>query len=142
MDRSIDSRSVLLCFRHPQINTIPDMKFKLLSIALVIAATPAHAALIITGAGVPNYAGGTTVAAGVNAGPTTQSAGLSFNITFTPTAADLTGLVTLMEIGGQTNGTALYLLDGVPVFLSKTGGGAVYTIPDTLFDGSGIAVAT
>lgn len=127
-----------------QTDTILDMKFKLLLMALVIAAAPAlHAAVIVTlPPDTANYAGGVTAPGGASQGGTTQANGLTFNITFTPTGADLTGLVTLMEIGGQTNGTALYLLDGVPVFLSKTGGGSVYTIPDTTFDdGSGIAVA-
>jgi len=115
------------------------MKYKLLSIALVIATTPAHAAVIVSLSPVTaDYAGGANT--GTSIGGTTQADGLTFNITFTPTAADLTGLVTLMEIGGQTNGTALYLFDGTPVFLSKTGGGSEYTIPDTTFDGSGIAV--
>ena len=115
------------------------MKTKLLPLLLLTASLPSHAAIIVDLNPVDaNYAGGK------NAGTTRSSTaanGLTFNITFTPTAADLTGLVTLMEIGGQTNGSALYLLDGVPVFLSKTGGGTVYTIPDTTFDTSGIAVA-
>jgi len=44
---------------------------------------------------------------------------LTFNITFTPAAADLTGTVLLMEIGGTWNGTGLYLVEGVPVFVTK-----------------------
>ena len=122
-----------------------NMKFLFTSalsgLALLVSLS-ANATLIVDlDVGDANYAGGVTPAGGVSVAPTTQTAGMTFNITFTPTAADLTGLVTLMEIGGQSNGTALYLLDGVPVFLSKTGGGAVYTVPDTTFDGSGIAVS-
>ena len=118
------------------------MKFKLLSMAFLIAANPAHADVIVTLDPLDaNYAGGITGIAGSPQAGTTQENGLTFNITFTPTADDLTGLVTLMEIGGQTNGVAMYLLDGVPVVLSKTAGGGVYTIPDTTFDTTGIAVA-
>jgi len=50
-----------------------------------------------------------------------HAAGLTFNITFTPTAADLGGLTVLMAIGGEFNGTGLYLINGVPVFIEKHG---------------------
>ncbi|MDA7882070.1 PEP-CTERM sorting domain-containing protein [Akkermansiaceae bacterium] len=118
------------------------MSSKLLPLLLVpLIAPSAQAAVIVSLNPVDaDYAGGTT-AAGGSIIASTQANGLTFNITFTPTAADLTGVVTLMEIGGQSNGTAMYLFNGVPVFLSKTAGGAAYTIPDTTFDTSGIAVA-
>ncbi|QNN24452.1 hypothetical protein HED60_19965 [Planctomycetales bacterium ZRK34] len=50
--------------------------------------------------------------------------GLLFNIAFAPSSADLTGTVLLMEVGGTSNGSGLYLVDGVPVFLSKQDGGS------------------
>lgn len=39
------------------------------------------------------------------------AAGLSFELLFQPTAADLTGTVLLMEIGGNSNGSGLYLIN-------------------------------
>ena len=50
--------------------------------------------------------------------------GLTFNITFAPDATDLDSgdTVLLMEVGGTQNGTGLYLVDGVPVFISKQNG--------------------
>jgi hypothetical protein len=119
------------------------MSRKLFPLFLVPLIAPyARAAVIVTlNPADAKYAGGANAGTTIG-GTTTQSNGLTFNMTFTPTTADLLGLVTLMEIGGQTNGAALYLLDGAPVFLSKTGGGSVYTISDTTFgDASGIAVA-
>ena len=54
--------------------------------------------------------------------PTTdaqRAAGLTMNLTITPTAADLTGTRLLMEIGGSANGTGLFLVNGVPTLVSK-----------------------
>ncbi|WP_145246992.1 type 2 periplasmic-binding domain-containing protein [Aeoliella mucimassa] len=52
-------------------------------------------------------------------------AGWTMNTTFTPVAADLATGETrlLMEIGGTSNGTGLWLLDGVPTLALKTGAG-------------------
>ncbi|QTN32027.1 PEP-CTERM sorting domain-containing protein [Akkermansiaceae bacterium] len=113
---------------------------RLALLAILLGAPAAHSAIIVNLLpGDAKRAGGAT--AGVTPSGIVQADGMAFNITFTPTAADLTGLVTLMEIGGQTSGTALYLLDGTPIFLSKSGGGNVYTPTDTSFgDGSGIAI--
>lgn len=61
--------------------------------------------------------------------------GFTFNITFTPTAADLSGTVLLMEIGGTSNGSGLYLIDGVPTFISKQGSNDA-TLPTSLNDTS------
>lgn len=47
--------------------------------------------------------------------------GFTFNITFNPTAADLAGTRLLIEIGGTSNGSGLYLVDGVPTFIGKQG---------------------
>ncbi len=49
----------------------------------------------------------------------TRADGMTYNITFTPQTADLSGLVLLMEIGGTSNGTGLYLVDGVPHVIGK-----------------------
>lgn len=51
------------------------------------------------------------------------------SVTFTPNADDLTGTVVLFEIGAESNGTSLLLVDGVPVFLSKAGGNTPF-IPE------------
>lgn len=57
----------------------------------------------------------------VNPAPPTPmlTSGFTYNISFTPTANDLIGLVNLMELGGTGAGTALFLSNGVPVFVSK-----------------------
>ncbi len=47
--------------------------------------------------------------------------GLSFELSITPLAADLTGTVLLMEIGGNSNGSGIYLINGVPTFIQKIG---------------------
>ena len=51
-------------------------------------------------------------------------AGWTMNTTFTPAAVDLMAGETrlIMEIGGTTNGTGLWLVDGVPTLALKTGG--------------------
>ncbi|MEM6331903.1 MAG: PEP-CTERM sorting domain-containing protein [Planctomycetota bacterium] len=53
-----------------------------------------------------------------------SSDNLTLNVTFTPTAADLTGSVRLFEVGAESNGSGLFLIDGVPVFVSKANSGA------------------
>ena len=47
--------------------------------------------------------------------------GFTFNLEFIPAVADLTGTVLLMEIGNTANGTGLFLVGGVPTFVSKQG---------------------
>ncbi len=54
-------------------------------------------------------------------GLATAANGLTFNIEFAPVAGDLTGTALLMEIGGTSSGTGLYLINGVPTFVSKQG---------------------
>lgn len=68
--------------------------------------------------------------------------GFAFNLEFTPAAADLTNTVLLIEIGGTASGTGLFLVEGVPTFVSKQGSAEdripEYTLPDlNLFDQSG-----
>lgn len=68
--------------------------------------------------------------------------GLTMNITFTPSAIDIgqaTNAVNLIEIGGNANGTGLFLLGGQLHFLSKMQGAAanVVTTFDDLDYGSG-----
>jgi hypothetical protein len=70
------------------------------------------------------------------------SSGFAFNLEFTPAADDLTGTVLLMEIGGTASGTGLFLVEGVPTFVSKQGSAddriPEYTLPDlSLYDQSG-----
>ena len=52
-------------------------------------------------------------------GDTQHAYGFTINIAFTPTAADLSGTVLLMELGGTSNGFGLYLVDGVPSLIMK-----------------------
>ncbi|RYD19967.1 MAG: hypothetical protein EOP88_16925, partial [Verrucomicrobiaceae bacterium] len=47
--------------------------------------------------------------------------GFTFNIAFIPTAADLVGTRLLIEVGATSNGSGLYLVDGVPTFIGKQG---------------------
>lgn len=67
------------------------------------------------------------LAAGFNAGdPATENPfGLTFNVTFTPAAGDVdstTQAVNIIEIGGDANGSGLYLLGGELHFISKMNG--------------------
>ncbi|QJE95330.1 LamG-like jellyroll fold domain-containing protein [Luteolibacter luteus] len=66
--------------------------------------------------------------------------GFTFNITFTPTAADLTGTVLLIELGGTSNGAGLFLVNGVPTVISKQNGTAAGS-PDSLADSTLPAIA-
>ncbi|WP_367874474.1 LamG-like jellyroll fold domain-containing protein [Luteolibacter sp. Populi] len=75
--------------------------------------------------------------------------GATFNISFTPVAADLdraaatptaARTVLLIEIGGSSNGLGLYLIDGVPTLLSKQGSNDV-TVPGSLNDTTQPAIA-
>ncbi|MGE4490636.1 MAG: family 43 glycosylhydrolase, partial [Kiritimatiellales bacterium] len=45
--------------------------------------------------------------------------GCTFSVDFVPAESDLNGTCLLMEIGALLNGTGLYLVDGVPVFICK-----------------------
>jgi VCBS repeat-containing protein len=69
--------------------------------------------------------------------PTAQNeAGLAFQVTFTPAAGDLdsaTAAVNLIEIGGDANGSGLYLLGGEVHFISKMSGGAA-DVPNAFND--------
>lgn len=62
--------------------------------------------------------------------------GLTMNVTFTPNSADIsqtTNAIPLLEIGGNANGSGLYLLGGQIYFLSKLNGTAadvVTSFPD------------
>ncbi|MCA9247432.1 MAG: PEP-CTERM sorting domain-containing protein [Planctomycetales bacterium] len=61
--------------------------------------------------------------------------GLTFNVTFTPSAADIASsstAIVLIETGGTSNGTGLFLLGGEVFFVSKMNGG-----PGDLYDPSG-----
>ncbi len=66
--------------------------------------------------------------------PATASAGMTFNITFTPEEEDLSGTVLLMEIGGSFNGSGLYLVDGVPAFVSGWNSGGSGQAPQPFDD--------
>lgn len=54
----------------------------------------------------------------------TAAAGFQIEIVATPAASDLTGSVQLWEIGGTSNGSGVYLVDGVPHLMVKANGTA------------------
>jgi hypothetical protein len=59
------------------------------------------------------------------ADPASAASGLTMHVTFTPSAADIASAgtaINLLEIGGTSNGTGLYLLGGELHFLSKMNG--------------------
>ncbi len=109
---------------------------------LVVLATAtsllgARAEILVTNLNVATaiYDGGPT-----NIPPTTLPApdyalGHSFNLEFTPTPDDLSGTVVLVEIGGTANGTGIYLIDGVPTYVTKHNSGDPF-VPASLFDTS------
>lgn len=66
--------------------------------------------------------------------------GFTFNITFTPLAADLSGTRLLIEVGATSNGSGLYLVNGVPTFIGKQGS-ADGTLPTSLNDTTLNAIA-
>ncbi|MEM6552619.1 MAG: PEP-CTERM sorting domain-containing protein [Planctomycetota bacterium] len=84
----------------------------------------ASAALLIENPGdLTQVSNVTSAGSGGNAG-FSNADNFTLNITFTPTADDLTGSVRLFEVGAESNGTGLFLIDGVPVFVSKANSGA------------------
>lgn len=75
-----------------------------------------------------------------NSGFSGSTPGVTFNLEFTPTAADLTGTTLLAETGGLSNGFSILLVDGVTTFLSKVNGNnneTVDAIGDTSYAPSG-----
>jgi hypothetical protein len=89
--------------------------------AIIVSQDPATA-LFNSSTATPSLGGITE--GGVTSG--TRANGMTMNVTVTPLAADLTGTVLLMEIGGSTNGTGFYLINGVPTFVSKQSSGSSY----------------
>ncbi|MDB6079357.1 MAG: LamG protein, partial [Akkermansiaceae bacterium] len=59
--------------------------------------------------------------------------GFTFNVAFAPLAEDLAGTRLLIEIGATSNGSGLYLIDGVPTFVGKQGSGDAQ-VPSSLND--------
>lgn len=103
------------------------------TIGLLVAVGSAHAELIVdldpATARFDSLTDDDSGSGGFVAGdPGGQNAnGLTFNVTFTPAAGDLdstTAAVNLVEVGGDANGSGLYLLGGEVVFISKMNGGA------------------
>jgi hypothetical protein len=110
------------------------MKTTFLSSSIIIlAATSTQAAIIVdldpSLARFDSLTDNDDAAGGFAAGNPTaaeNNQGLTFNVTFTPAAGDLdsaTAAVNLIEIGGDANGTGLYLLNGELHFISKMNGG-------------------
>lgn len=83
-----------------------------------------------------------------------NAAGFAMEVIFTPDAADLadgSGVGSenrrvLFETGGSSNGSGIYLIDGIPYFISKVAGDnqsepdALAGGNDTTFDGGGVHV--
>lgn len=92
----------------------------ILPAALIVTADPAAArfdSLTDNDDGTGGFNAGDPGAENVN--------GLTFNVTFSPAAGDLdstTQAVNVMEIGGDANGSGLYLLGGELHFISKMNG--------------------
>ena len=120
----------------------------LLVLVALLPALPASASVLVNrDPAIARYDGGavddgnsTGGASGIPAAA--SSSGFAFNLEFTPAAADLTGTVLLMELGGTASGTGLFLVEGVPAFVSKQGSAddriPEYTLPDlNLYDQSG-----
>ena len=115
--------------------------------AFVCVPTARAAILINRDPAIARYDGGAVddgnTTGGVSGIPAASfSSGFAFNLEFTPAAADLTGTVLLMEIGGTASGTGLFLVEGVPTFVSKQGSAddriPEYTLPDlNLYDQTG-----
>ncbi len=102
--------------------------------AFLAAALPTQADILVTNltTGAALYDGANVTAGGFTPAAALAS-GHTFNLEFTPTAADLSGTVVLLEIGGTANGTGIYLIDGVPTYVTKHNSGDQWT-PDSLFD--------
>lgn len=88
--------------------------------ALIVALDPADARF-------DSLTDNDDLAGGFNAGdPGAENGfGLTFNVTFTPATGDLdsaTQAVSILEIGGDANGSGLYLLGGQLHFISKMNG--------------------
>ena len=99
--------------------------------SIALAAATSHAALIVNldpaSARFDSLTDDDSGAGGFGAGdPGAENAnGLTFNVTFTPAAGDLdstSAAVSLVEIGGDANGSGLYLLGGELHFISKMNG--------------------
>ncbi len=87
-------------------------------------ATRVQSRILADGGAAPTFdlSNGTTFTAGTQ----NQANGYSFDLTFTPDAADIAPGTTrvLWEIGGTSNGSGVYMVDGIPHFVAKMGGAA------------------
>ena len=117
------------------------MKFTLASLFVFSSVSVTQAALIVNldpaDARFDSLIDNDDGTGGFNAGdPGAQNVnGLTFNVTFTPSAGDLdssTSAVNILEIGGDANGSGLYLLGGELYFISKMNGTGVNTLADPL----------
>jgi hypothetical protein len=103
--------------------------------ASLIASAPA--ALVMTAA-TADYTGGAVDDGGTTGsvsliGAADNALGGTLEITATLAAADLTGTVPLIEIGGTSNGFGIVLIDGIPTVALKAGSGDGFT-PASLND--------
>ncbi|MEM0970569.1 MAG: protein kinase, partial [Verrucomicrobiota bacterium] len=58
----------------------------------------------------------------------------AFFVSFTPAPVDLKGTTLLMEIGGESNGSGIFLVEGLPTFAAKMGSKAPNGHGDALLD--------
>ncbi len=120
-----------------------------LEASILVALDPATAlydsdvrGLVNDGGNGPNAASGHVSGVPLieDTGEHNHAKGFTFNITFTPNASDLNGTKLLIEIGGTTNGSGLYLVAGVPTLISKQSSNDG-TLPTSLNDTSLNAIA-
>ncbi|MEM6458471.1 MAG: PEP-CTERM sorting domain-containing protein [Planctomycetota bacterium] len=90
----------------------------------LVFAGHASAAVLVTNTGDLTQVSNVTSAGSGGGAGFGNADNFTLNITFTPTSNDLTGSVRLFEVGAESNGTGLFLIDGVPVFVSKANSGA------------------
>jgi len=105
------------------------MTTRLLVLLPFLAASATQAALIVNldpaAARFDSLTDNDDAVGGFAAGAPTAANGLAFNVTFTPAAGDVDSsaeAVNVVEIGGDANGSGLYLLGGELHFLSKMNG--------------------
>ena len=120
------------------------------ALGAVVAGVLVHTATALAGSIVPDFDDSTAIFSSTMATTTTISSptlanGLTLAATLTPNATDISnsmgGAVGLLEIGGTTNGTGFYIIDGELIFITKYA--ASTAAPDSLpsLDGSTSVIA-
>lgn len=117
----------------------------LVTLAAIVLPTVLHAQLIVNlNPATAKYDGG-RIGRFVTADTLLTASGITYNIALTPTAADLSDTVLLMEIGGTGKGTGMYLLAGVPTIVIKENSSDAQVpelLPDLSFPDQGGGLAS